>query len=145
MSFTQGVKLSDEANDMNISFTADESQTFYSVIDSELRCVINEWDNDTNRRPNQKRIADGKHAHSIMDKWSKTQNLIPGTSFINLSNIVACTLDLTPEEVKYSKHLLDKTVKELRKELTGINMPYTGMYQTFDETATNAENILARL
>lgn len=130
---------------MNILLTADESQAFYSTIDSELRCVVNEWDNDTNRRPSQKRIADGKYAHSIMDKWSKTQNLIPGTSFINLSNIVACTLDLTPEEVKYSKHLLDKTVKELRKELTGINAPYTGIYQVFNDTATNAESILARL
>lgn len=130
---------------MNISLTADESKTFYSTIDSELHCVVNEWDSDTGRRPSQKRIADGKYAHSIMDKWSKTQNLIPGTNFINLSNIVACTLDLTPEEIKYSKHLLGKTVKELRKELTGINTPYTGIYQAFDETATNAESILTRL
>lgn len=130
---------------MTISLTALESKTFQRIIEGELRCVINEWDSDTCRRPSKKRMSDGKYAHSIIDKWEKTQNIIAGAVFINPNNIIACTLDLTKEEIKYSKTLLDKSAKGLRKELIGAPIPYTGVYQMFDETATNAENIAARI
>jgi hypothetical protein len=130
---------------MTISLNATESKTFQTIIEGELRCVINEWDSDICHRPSKKRIADGKYGQSIMDKWNKTQNIISGTAFINLNNIIACTLDLTKEEIKYSKNLLNKAATELRKELICTPAPYTGVYQMFDETATNAENIAARI
>ena len=130
---------------MTISLNALESKIFQMIIEGELRCVINEWDSDTCRRPSKKRMNDGKYAHSIIDKWEKTQNIPTGATFIDPNNSIACTLDLTKEEIKYSKNLLDKAAKELRKELIDAPTPYTGVYQMFNETATNAENIAARI
>lgn len=130
---------------MNLSLNDKESKTFHGIINGEVRCCVNQWDDDTCRMPSQKRLKDAKHGHAILDKWQKTQSVIPGTNFIDLGAVVACNLDLTLKEVTYSKNLLTHNVKELRKALQNVPTPYTGVYLMFDEEATNAENILARI
>lgn len=130
---------------MLIQLTKDESKTFFEIINSELKCIINEWDSDLGRCPSQKRIKDGKYANSIIDKWTQTQPNIQHTQFINLDKICACDLDLSDKEIAYSKRLLDKNAKECRKELAKYSLPYTGMLLEFDRIATCAEKINIRL
>lgn len=130
---------------MILRLNQDESKTFFEIVDSELKCVINEWDSELGRRPSQKRIRDGKHAKSIMDKWSQKQPNIPHTTFVDLEKIDACDLELTDKETAYSKCLLEKNAKECRKELAKYTTPYTGMLLEFDRIASCAENISIRL
>jgi hypothetical protein len=130
---------------MIISLSAKEAKAFYSVIGSEMRKVINEYDEDTCRVPSKKRIKDGQYGKNIIDKWEAAQPKISGTNFVNLDNTVACNLDLSDKEIAYSKHLLDKAVSELRKELAPYPKPYTGVLAAFDDEATAAENILAKI
>ena len=131
---------------MNISLTDKESQIFYETIDAEHHCVINEYDYSTCRCPGKKRREGvAKYARPIIDKWEKTQKFTPGMNFIDLENIKACNLDLTAEEIKYSKELLDREAKGLRKELNKVSKPYTGAYQLYDDTAVIIEGIIARI
>lgn len=127
---------------MLLSLSNSESKTFFEIINSELKCVINEYDSDTGRRPGKKRMEDGKYAKSIMEKWEITQDEIQNTNFINLDKIKNCKLDLTKEESIYSKKLLDKCIKEFEKELSNFQKPYFGITQVFADTKNDIENIL---
>ena len=115
-----------------ITLSQSESKSFFEIIDSELKCVINEYDSDTGRVPGKKRISEGKYAKSIIEKWINTQPKIPNSPYINMERITACTLALTDKEVSYSKHLLDKAIKECRTELSKYLKPYTGFAQCLD-------------
>ncbi len=130
---------------MILHLNQDESKTFFEIINSELKCVINEWDSDLGRCPSQKRIKDGQYAKTIIHQWMQTQKCIQSTSFIDLDKICACNLKLSDKECIYSKHLLDKSIKECRQELAKYSLPYTGMLLEFDRIATCAENINAKL
>ncbi len=130
---------------MLVKLNKDESKTFFEIIDSELHACGNEWDPDTNRCPSKKRIKDSAYARTIIDKWKNTQNLIPKTQLINLSNTKACSLDLSDTEVIYSVGLLDKGIKECRKELAPHSAPYTGILAAINDTMVNAQSIYSKL
>ena len=132
-----------------IHLTDNESKVFYEVINSELRKVINEYDDDTGRTPSKKRIADGRHARSILeDKWAKTQPKVANSDFINLDNIKACDIDLTDEEVKYARKLLDKALMDYRKYIPADSPQAqnpTGMIATIIQQAKDIETVISKL
>ena len=128
-----------------VCLTVEESKVFFDIIDSELRSVVNEYDSNTGRRPSKKRIEEGHYAKSIMDKWVITQNMIPNTTFVNLDTINACKLDLTVGEKGYIKRLVQKFIENVTKELSGYNMPYTGVLKQLDDMRNVAELILRKV
>jgi len=128
-----------------LELTKNESKAFYDTISSELHCVINEYDPDTRRPPSKKRIKDGEYGKNIMYNWEKTQPQIAGTNFINLDEIVACNIPLLGKEVEYTKSLLEKHIKECRKELMSITPPFLCVYAQINNYIEEAEHILEKL
>ena len=130
---------------MTIHLTNNESKTFFNIINGELRCVINEYDDDTGRCPGKQRINDSKHAKSIIQKWIATQPKIQNTAFINLDVITECDIDLSKPEITYTTKLLNKVIKKLEKELAVYNKPYTGYIQNLDNIVTTSKAIIQKL
>ena len=130
---------------MVLQLNQQESRAFFETIDSELKSVVNEYDSNTGRRPGQKRIEDGKYAKSIIEKWIQTQNMIPGTPYVNLDVINACKLDLTSSEVTYSRNLLQKDIKRYQKELAQFSKPYKGVLLAMYESMSVMQQLVVRL
>ncbi len=130
---------------MLLQLNQQESRVFFEIIDSELKSVINEHDSNTGRRPGQKRIEEGKYAKSIIDKWTQTQNMIPGTTFINLDIINPCRIELTLSEITYSKNLIQKGINAYQKELAQYPTPYTGVLQTMYESVMVMKQLIIKL
>ena len=121
-----------------------ESRTFFDIIDSELRCCVNEYDPDTARCPSKKRLNNTMYARSIIEKWESTQPRITA-DFINLDKVIECELELTEKEAAYCRELAEKCVKEMRKELSLYSKPYTGLPKAFENMVVNAERIVNKL
>lgn len=130
---------------MLLQLNQQESRVFFETVDSELKSVVNEYDSNTGRRPGQKRIEDGKYAKSIIEKWIQTQNMIPGTPYVNLDVINACKLDLTSSEITYSRNLIQKEIKAYQKELAQYPTPYTGVLQTMYESVMVMQQLISKL
>lgn len=130
---------------MQLHLTKKESEVFYDFLASELKCVINEYDPDTCRKPSAKRISSSHHAESALDKWRCTQPVVQATNLVNLSNVKACDIELSKQETAYAKNLISKGVKDLRKELEVYPKPYQGMLKEFAATARTGEAIVAKL
>jgi len=122
----------------------EESRTFFDIIDSELRCCVNEYDPDTARCPSKKRLSNAVYAKSIIEKWGSTQPKITA-DFINLDKVIGCELELTGKETAYCRELAERCAKECRKALLSYSKPYTGIIKTFADMADNAENIISKL
>ncbi len=130
---------------MTLNLTEKESRTFFDIVNSEVHCLVNEYDPDTARCPGKKRMRGLPLASSIEDKWKATQPKIGDTSFINLDTIAACDIDLTDKECSYSKKLLEKAAGDIRKELSEYQAPYSGVLEQMAQMADTAEVISARL
>lgn len=132
---------------MVIKLTKTETENIFQTVLSELKCIVNEYDDDTGRCPSKKRIADGKYAESIMKQLEKCQSKIPNTDFINLDNIEECTLELDKRESSYIAKLLQKNIGELSKAIlaSGCKAPYTGVVKVFDDAITESQNVLSKM
>ncbi len=139
------IRIEEGDNPMKISLTNEESRTFFDIVNSEVRCLVNEYDPDTARCPGKKRMQGLPLASSIEDKWKDTQPQIGDTGFINLDTIVACDIDLTDKECSYAKKLLEKAAVDIQKELAGYEKPYTGMLLEMADMADTAKEIAAKL
>lgn len=127
-----------------LTLNKEESRTFFDIIDSELRCCVNEYDPDTARRPSKKRLNNAIYARSIIEKWEATQPKITA-DFINLDNVVGCEIELSKKEAGYCRELAEKCIKECRKALVSYSKPYTGMLKEFEDMVVNAESIISKL
>ena len=127
---------------MLLKLTKNESKVFYNTVLSELGCVINEYDPDTGRKPSKKRIENGECAKNIIQTWEKLQPKINGSNFVNLDNIEACDIYLTDKEIEYIKTLLEKNIKECKKELKSATSPFTGIYAQLNDYIIEAEKIM---
>ena len=130
---------------MVLELTKSESKIFYDTISSELGCVVNEYDPDTGRCPSKKRIADGKYAKNIINVLECTQPKIKNINFINLDKIKECSLNLSNEEAKYVKNLLENNIKECDKELKRQTPPFTGVLSELRNYSLEATKIITKL
>ncbi len=130
---------------MLLNFNKVESEIFFDVIDSECKCIINEYDPGICRCPSRKRMENGEYVKSMILKWSEAQPKIENTDFVNLDNISECKIKLTKKEIVCAMELLNRTKEELRKILLGYKKHYTGIWQIYDEKAINSEKLYDKL
>ncbi len=121
-----------------------ESKVFYEFIDAEIHCCVNEYDYDTGRCPSKKRLADSRYAKSVIEKWAAKQDKVDG-NFINLDKIISCDIELSEKEARYCKVLIDKAVKDIGKELSKLEEPYTGANKIMKDMADTAVSITKSL
>ena len=95
---------------MTITMDKAMSSEFYDILSAELRCLINEYDPDTGRRPSKKRMAKKSVIYDVTNKWIYTQPSVDKAGFVNLSNVKPCVIDISAKEAAVIKPVLQKAL-----------------------------------
>lgn len=95
---------------MTITMDKAMSSEFYDILSAELRCLINEYDPDTGRRPSKKRMAKKSVIYDVTTRWAYTQPSRNKAGFVNLSNIKPCVIDISAKEAVAIKSILQKAL-----------------------------------
>ncbi len=124
-----------------------ESNVFIDLICSEVKCLVNEWDDQTMRMPSKKRMAKKELIFGIQDKWEKAQPSVTKTH--NRISILppasACTLFLTKKEMTYCRALFTQKLKRIKKYLEQCERPYTGAAKEINEYVLCTESLINRM
>ena len=131
--------------DKKLVLNKEESVVFSEILSTEQKCLVNEYDDITGKTPGRMRKKNISMLNDIIKKWSATQQRIAGTTFIDLSAIEKCTIELSDQEKEYCRALLTRTQSVMRKELGNAGQPYTGVYGTMNKTAETIEDIIRKL
>ena len=147
---------------VTINLSRKESEIFFSILDGELRCLVNEYDEGIMRRPSKKRMAAYPALESVVKQWYATQpmikrdNLIAGHSYrrintetpggadyIDLADVRPCSMALTEKERNACGEILRNDIKCIKKYLDAQNSQ--GANKDVIEDLDIAKKILAML
>lgn len=100
------MKLSDE-----------QVKTLYMTVDSEVRCLVNEWDPSTNRMPSETRMKEKATLLAVREKiLSHSKERDAGLKLVNIDALQGGELALTTSETKSLRKLLVREKKGLERE-----------------------------
>lgn len=132
-------------SDLKLELNERESRDFFFSLDSELRKLVNEYDDDTGRIPGKRRLATLPVLSEVVSKWTATQPTIGNSNFVNLDAIVGATIVLSDEERTISKRILSDDAKGRRRYLEKTNPPYEGFLAEIFEDAGILEELAGRM
>ena len=132
-----------------LSLNEKESRVFFDAINSEQKCLVNEYDDDTGRRPGKGRMENLPALKSVISKWKAFQPKFPkpfnGTYLINLEAVAACELELSGKEITACKNVLRTQIRQLEQALAKYEPPFTGALADMHDELETEKDILARL
>lgn len=125
-----------------IMFTKEESEVFYELLNSELRCLVNEYDDDTGRIPGKRRMRTRPSLEIILKKWEATQPPVSGTVLVNLEDIHPCSLSLSQTERKVCRDVIGDGLKKMERDLA--DLPSGALANALTSKAAVAEKIYTK-
>ena len=96
---------------VKLDLTQEESYIFEEVLSDEERCLANNFDDYTGKRPGKKRMLGRDMLQTILKKWETEQNILPFSEDDDSCDLwdsldpIACTLELTEKEAAYCREL----------------------------------------
>ena len=130
---------------MHLELTAEEAMILFETLDDEHRCLINEYDPVTARRPSKRRMGNLDTITSAITKLLCRQPKIAATHYVDLDAIVPCVLELDDKETACVASLLSKRAKDYRNVSASYPLPHTGVIAEIDQRAEVLEMVVARI
>ena len=131
---------------MEIILTAEEARVLYDLVEDEQRCVVNEYDSNTGRRPGRKRMQNKPQVISVTEKILKA---LPknggGSRFVDLDAFEDCILDISDRESFCVRHLLEDCLNDCKKALATTEKPYAGAYADIEKAMEAITSVLKKL
>ena len=128
-----------------LELSKDESRAFFEILNSELRRLANEYDDDTGRIPGKRRMKARPALDAVLKRWASAQPTVPETDLVVLDEIRPCSVFLSETERKTCGGVIRDGLKRMEKDLADAPAVLTGVYAEIRRTADAAETISAAL
>lgn len=126
-----------------------ENEVFYNVLSAELKCLMDEYDSDTGRKPGRKRMARLPVLEGVVSRWEDFQlkTVGPsGTDVVVLSGPpVSCVIPLSDREAAVCRDILKESGAAIVRYLGKFDPPYAGILLDMSRIASTAEGLCRKL
>ena len=101
---------------MDITLTKEESEAFDFVL-GEIKCLVNEYDSSTGRKPSKKRYKKYSVLTALVDRWAKFQNKVVTAKGLELIlyPVKPCCIPVSDKEAKAVVPLFEDYIQEAQK------------------------------